>query len=104
MPKQPTKKKLIVLNQELTRLAEEIAEAGDFMEFLVKKEALIPYEFMPRSYILCSPEQETYKEKYLTGAYASLRDSYDYHFPYTFWNNLYRLLKKTRPNLISKTQ
>jgi len=76
--------------EQLEYFINEIKEAGSADALMVQKEALKLGE--QSTVIALYQDIESYKEKYLTGIYESLRPIYDTEVPYAFWGRLYNAL------------
>jgi hypothetical protein len=81
--------------RQLRYFRREIEKAGGTDELMLKKEALKIQD--GRLIIAKYNNKEKYKEKFLTGIYASLSEHYDTLVPYVFWNRLYEMLRKVNP-------
>ena len=76
--------------KQLAALREEINEAGNFFDLMVKKKALKGK--MGMKYITLLYNSQNYKQEQLTGVYEPLRSFYDTDMPFIFWNLMYQTL------------
>jgi len=83
--------------KQLDHFTKEIKEAGGTDALMIQKEALKEGE--QAHVIALYQDIESYKEKYLTGIYESLRPIYDTEVPYAFWGRLYNAL----PDMVKET-
>lgn len=77
---------------QLRKFRDELDAAGGFEELMFKKNALdrkMEMKFIPQYH-----DVESYKEKFLTGEYESLREFYDTEMPYVFWSTFYETLRR----------
>jgi hypothetical protein len=81
--------------KQLRFFRREIERAGGTDELMLEKEALKIED--QRTIIARYEDKEKYKEKFLTGVYAPLREHYDTEVPYVFWSRLYEMLRMVNP-------
>lgn len=84
--------------KHLVKFKREMRRAGGFDELMRKKLALETKDGM--TFISKHKNIEEYKQKFLIGAYATLRPYYKTEIPYTFWSKLFIALTKKVPTKI----
>ena len=76
--------------EHLKYFEKEMNEVGGFDNLMIQKNAFAHDD--GESVVVIYPDIETYKEKYLTGFYESLREHYDTEAAFLFWGRLYEML------------
>ena len=75
---------------QLTKLREELDQAGSFTDLMVSKKGISLKK--GTEYITLYNDIEKYKTKHLIGVYEPLREFYDTEMPYAFWSEMYKVL------------
>ena len=88
----PDSKTFPFTEAQLNNLRSELDDAGSFLKLMRKKKAIT--RTMGMQYIRICNDIESYKQKYLTGVYESLRPYYETEMPYLFWTGMYEILLK----------
>lgn len=87
-------KRIVLSQRQLNFFEKEINTAGGFDELMIQKQALESKD--SSTYILTYNNINEYKKIYLTGVYKSLCPYFKTNVPYSFWSQLYILLKKNK--------
>lgn len=82
---------------QLRQFRRELEKAGGFDELMKEKQALKPTG--SGSFIDKFKDIQEYREKYLCGKYEPLREHYTTEVPYSFWAEMYQMLKRVNPHI-----
>ena len=76
----------------IVRFKNELEKAGSFEELMIKKLALRRENGAIT--VLKFTDVDNYKEIFLNGVYASLKEFYDIDVPYLFWSELHKVVER----------